>query len=273
MGADDRGRLGFERYEADGAERLRLGILASHAGTTMQAILDACASGELDADVRVVISNNSRSGALARARSAGIPALYLSSTTHPDETALDRAILAALTDHDVNMVVLAGYMKRLGPLTLSHYHRHVLNTHPALLPKFGGRGMYGDRVHEAVLAAGERVSGATVHVVDGEYDAGPIVSQKKIEVPEVASHAVAALRDKVQEVERLQYVQVLERVAKGETVSDLIAAWEREHSANSGVRGGFFAGMMVRLQMLVGNPVAAARRATGRRAASLPISE
>ena len=271
MSADDRGRLGFERYEADGAERLRLGILASHAGTTMQAILDACASGELDADVRVVISNNSRSGAITRARSAGIPALYLSRATHPDETALDRAILAALADHDVNMVVLAGYMKRLGPLTLSHYRRRVLNTHPALLPKFGGRGMYGDRVHEAVLAAGEKVSGATVHVVDGEYDTGPILSQTTL--PILHGDTIATLRDRIREAERLQYVQVLERVAKGETVSDLIAAWEREHSANSGVHGGFFAGMMVRLQMLVGNPVAAARRATGRRAASLPISE
>lgn len=214
MSADDRGSLGFERYEAGGAERLRLGILASHAGTTMQAILDACASGELDADVRVVIGNNSRSGAMARARSAGIPAIHLSSATHPDETALDRAILAALTDHDVNMVVLAGYMKRLGPLTLSHYAGRVLNTHPALLPKFGGRGMYGDRVHEAVLAAGERVSGATVHVVDGEYDTGPILSQVTVQV--LPGDAIATLRDRVREAERLHYVAVLGRIASGD---------------------------------------------------------
>ena len=214
MGADDRGRLGFERYEADGAESLRLGILASHAGTTMQAILDACVSRELDADVRVVIGNNSRSGAMERARSAGIPAIHVSRATHPDETALDRAILAALTDHDVNLVVLAGYMKRLGPLTLSHYAGHVLNTHPALLPKFGGRGMYGDRVHEAVLAAGENVSGATVHVVDGEYDTGPILSQ--VTVPTLRGDTFATLRDRVREAERLHYVTVLGRIAGGD---------------------------------------------------------
>ena len=213
MGTDDRGRLGFERYEADGAESLRLGILASHAGTTMQAILDACASGELDADVRVVIGNNSRSGAMERARSAGIPAIHVSRTTHPDETALDRAILAALTDHDVNLVVLAGYMKRLGHLTLSHYAGRVLNTHPALLPKFGGRGMYGDRVHEAVLAAGENVSGATVHVVDGEYDTGPILSQ--VTVPTLHGDTFATLRDRVREAERLHYIAVLGRIAGG----------------------------------------------------------
>lgn len=274
MGADDGGRLGIERC---GAERLRLGILASHAGTTMQAVLDACASGDLDADVGVVISNNSRSGALARARSAGIPALHLSSATHPDEAALDRAVLAALTDHDASLIVLAGYMKRLGPLTLSHYRGRVLNTHPALLPKFGGRGMFGDRVHEAVLAAGEKVSGATVHVVDGDYDTGPILSQRQVEVPKLASHGVAALRDEVQKVERLQYVQVLGRVAKGETVPVLIAAWEREQSAageGGVVSGGLFARMRIRLQLSIGNAIAAARRATGRRrAASLPISE
>lgn len=260
----DRWRLVFKRRKAGQTERLRLGILASHAGTTMQAILDACASGELDADVQVVMSNNSRSGAMARARSAGIPAIHMSRATHPDETALDRAILGALIDHDVNLVVLAGYMQRLGPRTLSHYARRVLNTHPALLPKFGGRGMYGDRVHEAVLAAGERVSGATVHVVDGEYDTGPILSQNDVEVPELdSSHAVAALRDKVQEVERLQYVQVLGRIAEGETVSDLIAAWQREHSASTGVRGGFLARMRIRLQSWVDNAVAVLRRLAG----------
>ena len=268
MGADDSGRLGVERCEAVGAERLRLGILASHAGTTMQAVLDACESGDLDADVRVVISNNSRSGALARARSAGIPALHLSSATHPDEAALDRAVLTALTDHDANLIVLAGYMKRLGPLTLSHYRGRVLNTHPALLPKFGGRGMFGDRVHEAVLSAGEKMSGATVHVVDGEYDSGLILSQVSVHV--LPGDTAATLRSRVQGVERSQYVQVLERVAKGEIVAVESRAG---FSPNTGVRGGLFARMRTRLQLLVGNAVAAARRATGRRAASLPLSE
>ena len=151
---------------------------------------------------------------MARARSAGIPALHLSSATHPDEAALDRAVLTALTDHGANLIVLAGYMKRLGPLTLSHYSGRVLNTHPALLPKFGGRGMFGDRVHEAVLSAGEEVSGATVHVVDGEYDSGPILSQ--IPVPVLPLDTAATLRSRVQGVERSQYVTALQRIASGE---------------------------------------------------------
>ena len=107
-----------------------------------------------------------------------IPTAHLSGVTHPNADARDRAILG---DADlaigVDVVALAGYMKRLGPLVLSHYKGRLLNTHPALLPKFGGQGMYGKRVHEAVLAAGERTSGATVHLVEGDYDTGPVLSQ------------------------------------------------------------------------------------------------
>ncbi len=201
-----------ERYRE--GDRLRLGILASHAGTTMQAIIDACVEGRLHADVRVVIGNNSRSGALARARTHGIPTTYLSGVTHPRERDLDRSIMETLDDHRVDVVALAGYMKRLGPLVLSHYRGRLLNTHPALLPKFGGEGMYGDRVHEAVLAAGEKVSGASVHVVEGDYDTGPVLSQ--VEVPVLDEDTLETLRERVQEAEREHYVTVLERIARGE---------------------------------------------------------
>ena len=200
-----------ERHREGG---LRLGILASHAGTTMQAIIDACHEGRLHAEVRVVISNNSRSGALERARTHGIPAHHLSGATHPDPCDLDAAVLERLAGHDVNVVVLAGYMKRLGPLVLSRFRGRLLNTHPALLPKHGGQGMYGDRVHEAVLASGEKVSGATVHLVEGDYDTGPVLSQ--VEVPVLESDTLDTLRDRVQEAERKHYVQALHRIAKGE---------------------------------------------------------
>ena len=195
-------------------ESLRLGILASHAGTTMQAIIDACLQGCLHADVRVVIGNNSRSGALARARTHGIPTAHLSGSTHPNADDLDRAIMETLDDHRVEVVALAGYMKRLGPLVLSQYKGRMLNTHPALLPKFGGQGMFGDRVHEAVMAAGEKVSGATVHLVEDDYDTGPVLSQ--VEVPVLEGDTLESLRDRVQEAEREHYVTVLERIAMGE---------------------------------------------------------
>ncbi len=202
------------RHGANVRPRLRLGILASHAGTTMQAIINACLQGRLHAEVRVAISNNSRSGALARARTHGIPTAHLSSVTHPDADELDRAITETLNDHGVEVVALAGYMKRLGPLTLRRYRGHLLNTHPALLPKFGGQGMYGDRVHEAVLAAGERVSGATVHLVEGDYDTGAVLSQ--VEAPVSDEDTPATLRERVQAAERDHYVCVLERIARGE---------------------------------------------------------
>ena len=194
--------------------RLRIGILASHAGTTMQSILDACADNRLYAEARVVISNNSSAGALTRARRHNIPTAHLSSVTHHTHSELDRAILKTLTDYEVEVIVLAGYMKRVGPYVLSHFKGRLLNTHPALLPKHGGQGMYGDRVHEAVLASGEKVSGATVHLVEGDYDTGPVLSQ--VEVPVLESDTLDTLRDRVQSAEREHYVQALHRIAMGE---------------------------------------------------------
>ena len=186
----------------------------TNAGTTMQAIIDACLQGRLHADVRVVIGNNSRSGALARARAHGIPTAHLSGATHPNEADLDRAIMETLDGYRVDVVALAGYMKRLEPLVLSRYKGRLLNTHPALLPKFGGQGMYGDRVHEAVLASRDKVSGATVHLVEGDYDTGPVVSH--VEVSVLATDTLDTLRDRVQTAEREHYVQALHRIAKGE---------------------------------------------------------
>ena len=202
-----------ERHREGGL--LRLGILASHAGTTMQAIIDACLQGRLHAEVRVAIGNNSRSGALARARTHGIATAHLSGVTHPNADDLDRAIMETLTCHRVEVVALAGYMKRLGPLVLSHYKGRLLNTHPALLPKFGGQGMYGDRVHKAVLEAGERESGATVHLVEGDYDTGPALVPP-VRVPVHKRDTLESLRERVQTVEREHYVTVLERIARGE---------------------------------------------------------
>ena len=195
-------------------KRLRLGCLASGSGTNLQAIIYASASGELHANVAVVISNNSGSGALQRARKAGIPGFHLSGFTHPEAAALDHAILAALQEHEADVVVLAGYMKMLGPAVLSRYEGRVLNVHPALLPKFGGKGMYGRRVHEAVLAAGESVTGATVHVVDAEYDHGPVVAQS--EVPVLRDDTAESLSARVLEREHDLLVQTLQRVATGE---------------------------------------------------------
>ena len=129
-----------------------------------------------------MISNNSGSGAAERARREGIPFHHLSGKTHPSPETLDAAILEVLEKHGVELVVLVGYMKRIGPRTLARFAGRVINTHPALLPKFGGTGMYGERVHEAVLAAGESETGVSVHLVDAGYDTGPVIAHCRVAV-------------------------------------------------------------------------------------------
>ena len=191
---------------------LHLGFLASHGGSNMQAIIDACKEGKLNAVPCVVISNNSEAMALERARRAGIPRYHISGKTHPGETE-DQAILRTLQAHDVDTVILAGYMKKLGPLTLQAFRGRILNIHPALLPKFGGQGMYGKRVHEAVLRAGDTVTGVTVHVVDEVYDHGRILAQ--CEVPVLAGDTVDSLAQRVLRQEHRLYPDTLRRIADG----------------------------------------------------------
>ena len=161
---------------------MNVGVLASHEGTTLQSLLDAFSGGRIEGRVAVVVSNNGDSGALRRARQAGVQAVHLSSKTHEDPAALDAAIRGVLVAADVDVVFLAGYMKKLGPLVLRAFERRILNTHPALLPRFGGPGMYGDRVFEAVLEAGEAESGVSIHLVDADYDTGAIVRQCRVPV-------------------------------------------------------------------------------------------
>ena len=201
--------------------KLPIGVIASHGGTNLQAIIDACTDGSLDARIRVVISNNSRALALERARRANIPTAHLSAVTHPDPASLDAAIADTLASHGVELVALAGYMRKLGPETLSRYRNRILNIHPALLPKYGGRGMYGERVHSAVLAAGERVSGVSVHLVDEEYDRGPVIAQA--EVPVMPEDTPDTLATRVLEQEHILYPRTIQRIASGEIDLDSLA--------------------------------------------------
>jgi len=180
----------------------------------MQAIIDACNDGRLSAEPCVVISNNPDSPALQRAEKEGIPRYHLSATTHPLPEDLDERIRAVLREHSVDIVILAGYMKRRGPKTLDAYRGRLLNIHPALLPKYGGKGMYGRRVHEAVLASGDRITGVTVHVIDEEYDTGPIVAQCEVEVR--PGDTVETLSERVLEREHSFYVETLQRIAAGQ---------------------------------------------------------
>lgn len=196
---------------------MRIAALASHGGSILQAVIDAIEDGTLPAELVLVISNNSRSKALDRARRHGIRTLHLSAHTHPDPDELDAAIVSSLEEVNADWVFLAGYMKRLGPRTLARFKNRIINTHPALLPKFGGQGYFGRRVHEAVIAAGETESGATVHVVEKDYDSGPILAQVRVPVRE--NDTAEMLEERVKSAERKLIVTTLAELASRRAAS------------------------------------------------------
>ena len=146
------------------------------------------------------------------ARANALPAVHLSQKQFPDEASFAAALLSALRGHGVNFIALAGYMKRVPPAVVAAYRMRIVNIHPALLPGFGGAGMYGMRVHEAVLAAGEKASGATVHFVDEEYDTGPVVLRR--EVPVLAGDTPESLAARVLAAEHEVYPAAIRKIAE-----------------------------------------------------------
>lgn len=185
----------------------RLAVLASGRGSNLQAIMDHFESlaRERVAKVVLVASNRADSPALIRAATASID--IASFDASDDGTQL----LELLQRFRVDLVVLAGYLKRIPPMVIREYASRIINIHPALLPAFGGEGMYGARVHEAVIASGARESGVTVHLVDNEYDRGPIVAQWRVPVEE--SDTAESLAGRVLAIEHIVYPRVVEMVA------------------------------------------------------------
>jgi len=180
----------------------------------MQAIIDATKRGALQSRPALLISNNRNSQATVRAQQEGMPFLVINSVTHPDPDELDQAMLDALREHSVDLVILAGYMKKIGPRVLAAYRDRILNIHPSLLPQFGGQGMFGQHVHRAVLEAGEAVTGVSIHLVNDEYDQGRILAQT--EVPVLAGDTVEVLAARVLKREHEFFVETLGKIALGE---------------------------------------------------------
>ncbi len=189
--------------------RLRLGVLVSGGGTNLQAVLDAALEGKLDADVRVVVSNQPAAYALERAKAAGVPTAVISHREFPDRAAFDARVVARLRESDVTHVVLAGFMRLVTPVLLDAFPWRVINIHPALLPAFPG-------VHaqKQALAYGVKVSGCTVHFVDSGTDSGPVIAQATVPVLDGDTEETLAARILVQEHRLL--VAVLGAIAAGE---------------------------------------------------------
>lgn len=175
---------------------LKLAVMVSGGGTNLQAILDAIADGTVtNAKVVKVISNSSRAYALERAAQAGISAQCITRKQYPQPEQFDQALLAALQESEADLVVLAGCLVVIPQIVVDAYPNRIINIHPALIPAFCGTGYYGLGVHEKVLARGVKITGATVHFVDGGTDTGPIILQKAVEVqdgdtPEVLQRRV-----------------------------------------------------------------------------------
>lgn len=185
-------------------------VFASHGGSDMQAIIDGCKAGAINGKVVAVISNNADSYALVRAEREGIDRYHVAQSKYPDEASMVNAIMDILESHQTDMVFLAGYLKKVDPSIIRKYKDNIYNIHPALLPKYGGRGMHGIHVHTAVIENGEKETGITIHRVTEEYDSGAIIAQAKVPVLEDDTPEVLAAR--VLEREHTFLVEVLGRI-------------------------------------------------------------
>jgi phosphoribosylglycinamide formyltransferase-1 len=202
---------------------MNIAIFASGRGSNFQAILSAIDAGFLPARITVLISSRSDAGALDIARARRIQTSYLSQKMFPSEEALAEAMLNVLSQQKAELLVLAGYLKKIPLQVVRRYRNRIVNIHPALLPLFGGAGMYGHFVHEAVIASGMKVSGATVHLVDEEYDRGPIVMQKTIEI--IQEDTPDLLAAKVLKIEHEIYPLALKAIAEGKIKIEERKAW------------------------------------------------
>lgn len=178
---------------------LRIGVLVSGTGTNLQAILDACARGEIAGAVALVVSSSAKAFAVERARQAGVPAVVLTPKQFGDRASYDARLMELLRGAQIDLVCLAGFLRILTPAFIGQFPGRIMNIHPALLPAFGGPGMFGARVHEAVLASGVKVSGCTVHFADETPDGGPIILQAAVPVRDNDTAETLAARIAVEE--------------------------------------------------------------------------
>lgn len=190
---------------------MNIAFLASHNGSSALAITNACLNDTLNADPLLLISNNPDCGAIKWAKDMQLKTAVInaSNAQNPDQTIAD-----LLTDNHIDLVICSGYMKLIGPETIKAMHGAILNVHPALLPKHGGKGLYGRYVHQAVFDNKETETGITIHLVDGEYDHGKIIAQKRL--PVLSGESVEDIEAKVKAAEPDFYIETLQKILSGE---------------------------------------------------------
>ena len=199
-------------YPRLGEEKARLVVLASGRGRVFAALAEACEKGDMPLEIAGLVASRSNIGAQEVAKRFIIPEVVMNKKDFPTQVEWDAQLCEQIEDWEADWVLLNGYLSLLGPRVLNSYSNRVLNTHPALLPKYGGKGMYGRRVHQAVLAAGEQVTGVTLHLVTSEYDEGPILAQK--EVPVKPEDTPETLEARVIEAEKCFVIETLSALCR-----------------------------------------------------------
>lgn len=188
--------------------------MASENGSAARRVIDAVYSGEIIADIGIVISNNLNAPIVRWCEKNGVPVRVISSKTNPLNE--DRELCRILKYINTDLVCLSGYRKKIGAIMLNGFDKRILNIHPSLLPDHGGHGMYGDVIHASALKSGRNVTGITIHVVDENYDTGPIIVQK--EVPIMKNDTVMSLGNRVRNAEPALYIETVKKVLSGEWI-------------------------------------------------------
>ncbi len=195
-----------------------IGVLISGGGSNLQALMEGIHEGSIPAQIRVVLSDRAKAYGLTRAKENGIPAIYVNKKEYPDSDAYNKRILEELIAHNVDIVVLAGYLSIVSKEMVETYRNRIINIHPSLIPSFCGMGYYGERVHQAVLDYGVKLTGATVHFVDEGADTGPILLQQSVEVKD--SDDVHSLAARVLPVEHQLLQRAVAMLAQDKIVMD-----------------------------------------------------
>ena len=192
----------------------RIAVFISGGGTNLQALIDASKRGKLSAEISLVVSSNSKAFGLTRAENAEIATFVFKEKNYESKSEASQNLLAKLKEHKIDFIALAGYLKLLSPELVSAYNGKIINMHPALLPKYGGQGMYGIYVHQAVLASGDKESGISFHIVDEDYDRGRIVEQ--FNLPVLENDTPESLQERVLKKEHEEYPKILDKFIRGE---------------------------------------------------------